>query len=117
MIGDLSMTAPSSGTEAGAGPGRTPPVRAGARAAPGHGVEPRQQPPATATSEQLEAQRLKALLTDPSKRVSMHRDGASGHVVMRVEHRTTGEVIDQIPSEDILRLYASMRESLVDERA
>jgi uncharacterized FlaG/YvyC family protein len=37
--------------------------------------------------------------------------------VLQVQSLATGEVVEQIPSEELLRLYASMRESLVDERA
>jgi len=73
--------------------------------------------PSPASGEQLEAQRLKALLTDPDKRVGMYRDEASGHVVMQIEDRATGEVVEQIPSADLVRLYAALRESLIDEQA
>lgn len=65
----------------------------------------------------LEAQRLKALLTDPHKRVDMRRDDASGHLVMRIEERATGEMVEQIPSEELVRLYTALRETLIDERA
>ncbi len=69
------------------------------------------------TSQQLEADRLRTLLTDPSTRVSTHRDDASGRTVLQVRHRTTGEVVEQIPSETILRLSAALREPLFDRRA
>jgi uncharacterized FlaG/YvyC family protein len=68
-------------------------------------------------SDRLEAGRLKALVTDPGLRVSMYQDEASGRVVMQVVSRATGEVVDQIPAEELLRLYSAMRESLLDERA
>ena len=74
--------------------------------------------PQLATGEQpLEAARLKALLTDPGMRVSTHHDDGSDRIVLRVESLTTGEVVEQIPSEELLRLYATLRQSLVDERA
>ncbi len=83
------------------------------------------QPPAATTPPVLvpavarheEAARLKALLTDPSMQVSTLHDEATGRTVLRVKSRTTGEVVDQIPSEELLRFYATMRELLVDERA
>ena len=67
--------------------------------------------------EPFEAARLKALLTDPAMRVSTHHDDDSDRVVLRVQSLTTGEVVEQIPSEELLRLYATLRQSLVDERA
>jgi hypothetical protein len=73
--------------------------------------------PVLAGVERAETERVKALLTDPATRVSMHRDEASGHVVVRVHDRTTDEVIEQIPADELLRLYAGLRETLVDERA
>jgi hypothetical protein len=64
-----------------------------------------------------EAVRLKRLLTDPAMQVNTFQDEAADRTVLRVQSRTTGEIIEQIPSEALLRLYATMRESLVDERA
>lgn len=69
-------------------------------------VEPRQQ----------EVARLKSLLTDPNMRVSTHHDRESGRVVLRVQRAETGELVEQIPSGKLLRLYAMMRESLIDEQ-
>ena len=73
--------------------------------------------PGPAGVEPAETERLKALLTDPATRVSMHRDEASGRIVVRVHDRTTDEVLEQIPADELLRLYAGLRETLVDERA
>jgi FlaG protein len=71
----------------------------------------------TAVGEHDEAARLKALLTDSDVQVSTHLDEPSGRFVLQVESLTTGEVVEQIPSEELLRLYASLREPLVDECA
>ncbi len=80
------------------------------------GTAPR--PSSRAAGDQpFEAARLKALLTDPGMRVSTHHDDDSGRVVLRVQSLATGEVVEQIPSEELLRLYATLRQSLVDERA
>jgi hypothetical protein len=70
-----------------------------------------------AVGEHDEAARLKALLTHPEVQVSTHLDDGSGRFVLQVESLRTGELVEQIPSEELLRLYASLRESLVDERA
>ena len=71
----------------------------------------------SATAEQPGPHRLRALLTDPAMAVSTHHDEASGHVVLRIQDQATGELIEQIPADALLRLYATLRESLVDERA
>jgi hypothetical protein len=70
-----------------------------------------------AAGEHEQAARLKALLTDPEVQVSMRLDDDSGHFVLQVHSLATGEVVEQIPSEELLRLYATLRESLVDESA
>jgi uncharacterized FlaG/YvyC family protein len=108
MLGDLSI-----------GPAQEPRT-----AAPGVGV--RSPGPASATTapaetaraepENTEVRRLKALLTDPSVRVSTHRDDQSGHVVLTVQEHETGRVVEQFPSDKMLRLYAALRESLIDEQ-
>lgn len=72
------------------------------------------QPP---VGERNEASRIKDLLTDPAMRVSTHRDDASGHLVLSVLDRETGEVVEQFPSDRLLNLFATLRESLVDEQA
>lgn len=72
--------------------------------------------PKTAAPQQHEVARLKSLLTDPKMRISTHHDPASGQVVLQVQRESTGELVEQIPSGKLLRLYAMMRESLVDEQ-
>jgi uncharacterized FlaG/YvyC family protein len=67
-------------------------------------------------ADRLEARRLKALVSDPGLRISMYQDEASGRVVMQVVSRATGEVVEQIPAEALLRLYSALREPLLDER-
>ena len=67
--------------------------------------------------ERLAVGHLKTLLTDPAVRVSTHHDRSTGRTILQVQSRATGEVIEQIPSEALLQLYAAMRETLVDERA
>ena len=48
---------------------------------------------------------------------SAHNVTASGRTVIQIESVATGETVDQIPNEDLLRLYASIRQPLVDETA
>lgn len=118
MIGDRSLLPATSGLNlpvhvrgtldrphAGAPPGVRP-----------AGVAERALPNPAGTAEGQEAARLRSLLSDPAVRVSMHEDASSGHLVMQVEDRATGEMVEQIPSERLLRLYQSLRESLVDEQ-
>ncbi|GBD42796.1 hypothetical protein HRbin40_00252 [bacterium HR40] len=41
--------------------------------------------------------------------VSLGRDQVTDHVVVRVHDRTTGEVIEQYPPEELLRFFAAAR--------
>ena len=116
MNGDLSITLPPTTPDLAASVRRGPAGAAQPVPAPGAGQKQAAAPRAAAAG-QLEAQRLKALLTDPAMQVSTHHDEASGHVVLRVQKQATGELIEQIPADALLRLYAALRESLVDERA
>jgi len=70
--------------------------------------------------DQQAGARLKALITDPNLKVSSQPDEATGRVVLRIEDRATGEMVEQYPAEALLRLYAAMRDSvggLVDQQA
>jgi len=44
--------------------------------------------------------------------ITLGHDEASGHVVVRVRDRATGEVVGQYPPEELLRFYAMSREQL-----
>ena len=118
MIGEPSLIAPASGAD----------LAKTVQIAPDRGVRsPRPEVhledvgagmalPRPGTADGQEAARLRNLLSDPAVRVSVHQDASSGHLVMQVEKRATGEMVEQIPSERLLRLYQSLRESLVDEQ-
>jgi uncharacterized FlaG/YvyC family protein len=109
MIGDLSIgpaREPARASVQGAG-ARSP----GPAPAPAEPAETARVDPANA-----EVGRLKALLTDPGVRVSMHRDDPSGRVVLTVQDQATGRVVEQFPSEKMLRLYATLLESLIDQQ-
>jgi flagellar protein FlaG len=76
--------------------------------------------PARPALEEPRAPRPKALLADGTVRVRAHRDEASARLVLQILDRTTGEMIEQYPPDQLLRLYAALRDSLgalVDERA
>lgn len=111
MIGDVSLPPPRPRLDAAAAAlaPREPPVTGGGP------PPPAASPPPAAELE--EARRLKGLLSDPDMQVSTHYHEPSGHVVMQIQSRATGDVVDQIPSETLLRLFAALRESLVDETA
>ena len=112
MIDELSLPPPRPRPDAASADlaPREPPGRDG-------GPPPPAAAPSPPTAELQEARRLKGLLSDPEMQVSTHYHEASGHVVMQIQSRTTGDVVDQIPSETLLRLFASLRESLIDETA
>jgi hypothetical protein len=114
MNGDLSIAPPPAAVDLAprARAARQGPSRPAARPelAPAEVV----QPPA---GEWIEAARIKDLLTDSAMRVSTHHDRESGHLVLSVLDRETGEVVEQFPSDRLLNLFATLRESLVDEQA
>lgn len=80
-------------------------------------VEPQSRHEARADGRQDEMDRLRAMLTATETRVRTHRDDVTGRTVIQIESLTTGETVDQIPSDDLLRLYAAIRQPLVDESA
>ncbi len=120
MNGDLSIAAQPTPFDLAPGvrralPGPAHPTTRQTAARP-----PADAAPATvvaAVGRRGEAARLKTLLTDPEVQVSTHLDDTTGRYVLRVQSLATGEVVEQIPSEELLRLYSTLRESLVDERA
>ena len=76
--------------------------------------------PGQLQADRQEGARLKALISDPNHRLSTQPDELTGRIVLRVEDRATGELVEQYPAEELLRLYAAMRDSLgglVDQQA
>jgi FlaG protein len=118
MKGDLSIAPPPVAVDLAPGVRPAPAGPPRPAAGPGGYTSPLDLAAALAPTEaeHAEAARLRRLLTDSAMRVSTHHDEASGHVVLRVQSRSTGEVVEQIPSDKLLQLYASLRASLVDER-
>jgi uncharacterized FlaG/YvyC family protein len=114
MTGDLAVTPrPAIAERTASSPIVFQRPRATAAAASPSGAEA--QPTGTPDrpgAEEPGAARLRALLADPSVQVRAHRDDASARLVRQVRDRTTGEVIEQYPPEQLLRFYAALRESL-----
>lgn len=121
MIGDLSMR-PSGAVDPvpsvrGAPEGPTRQRTAAASAPPPAAFDNAATFTQRASAPNDQVDRLRAMLTDPDTRVRTHRDEASGRTVIEIESLATGETVDQIPNEELLRLYAAIRQPLVDERA
>ncbi len=82
-------------------------------------VQPHVKPkPATADIEAV-ARQLETFLKRVSRSLEFHVDGASGRVVCSVRDAETGDLIRQIPNEEVLRLAELAHDEtivLVDER-
>ena len=79
-------------------------------------VVPERNNPAGETDRQ-KAEQLKAFVNDDNMRLRTYHDESSGRSILEVREQTTGRVVSQYPSEELIRLYASLRQSLVDRRA
>jgi uncharacterized FlaG/YvyC family protein len=64
-----------------------------------------------------DAQKLRALIVDQNMQLRTYHDEASGHSVLEVSDQATGNVVNKYPSDQLLRLYAALRESFVDKSA
>ncbi len=68
-----------------------------------------------------DADQLKARITSPAMRVTTFQDETTGRPVLRIEDRQTGDLVEQYPSERLLRLFAAMRGAggggVIDESA
>lgn len=68
-----------------------------------------------ANAQDLEkAERLRNQISDRNMQLTTYHDEASGHSVLEVTDQATGQVVTQYPSDELLRLYAALREPLVD---
>lgn len=68
-------------------------------------------------ADRQKADELRAFVANDKFSLSTYHDENSGRQVVEVRDQTTGDVVSQYPSEELIRLYSSLRESLVDERA
>ena len=71
----------------------------------------------TAIADRQKAEQLKAFIGDANFRLSTYHDQDSGRSILEVRDQTTGDVVSQYPSEELIRLYAALRQSLVDQSA
>jgi flagellar protein FlaG len=70
-----------------------------------------------ASADLQKAEQLRAFIGDDSVRLSTYHDRDSGRSILEVRDETTGDVVSQYPSEELIRLYAALRQSLVDQSA
>lgn len=63
------------------------------------------------------AEQLKTFINDENMRLRTYHDESSGRSILEVRDQTTGRVVSQYPSEELIRLYASLRETLIDQHA
>ncbi len=64
-----------------------------------------------------DAKKLQAMIGDKNMQFRTYHDDDSGRSVLEVSDQTTGKVVSQYPSDELLRLYAALREPLVDRSA
>ena len=63
------------------------------------------------------AQQLREFIASEKFNLRTYHDENSGRHIVEVRDQTTGDVVTQYPSEELIRLYTSLRQSLVDQRA
>ncbi|NJO38425.1 MAG: flagellar protein FlaG [Rhizobiales bacterium] len=63
------------------------------------------------------AEQLRAFVASENFSLRAYHDEESGRQIIEVRDQTTGDVVTQYPSEELVRLYTSLRQSLVDQRA
>jgi flagellar protein FlaG len=78
-------------------------------------------PPApTVQTVERAVKQIKAFLSSTQRQLSFQMDDTSGRTIIRVVNPETGEMIRQIPSEEVLRLAESIKTSgfqLINELA
>ena len=82
-------------------------------------VKPKQAPPPPVDIEAV-AKQLESFLKRVSRELEFHVDGSSGRVVCSVRDSQTGDLIRQIPNEEVLRLAELAHDEtivLLSERA
>lgn len=69
------------------------------------------------TEDLQKAETLRALISNKNMELKTYHDEASGRSVLEVSNQATGEVVSQYPSDELLRIYAALREPLIDKSA
>jgi flagellar protein FlaG len=100
-----------------------------ARAAPAAEPRPASSAPPVAPAQpdlqdriRAAAQLLQEFVQQSGRDVKFSVDGGSDRMVVRIFNRATGELVRQVPSEEVLRVAALLREDMadgsgIDERA
>lgn len=114
-IGQSSTGAANPAPDQGPTPKIEPSQKATSRALDGQVGETRVK--ATDAKDLKNAETLRALISDKNTQLRTYHDEASGHSVLEVSDQATGKVINQYPSDELLRLYAALREPFVDQNA
>ena len=94
-----------------------PAAKAPAQANPAPAPKPKQQPP---VDIEKVAQQLESFLKRVSRSLEFHVDDASGRMVCSVRDAETGDLIRQIPNEEVLRMAELAHDEtivLVSEKA
>jgi flagellar protein FlaG len=108
-----SPIATGAGQPGGPLPGAVPhQPRPAAPTATARPVRPLAEPQSVGSLEEQLARASSALFRDRDVAVETLRDEPTGKVVVRVKDRSSGEVVAQMPPEDLLRFWAAMREGL-----
>ena len=69
------------------------------------------------SADRQKAEQLKAFIGDSTVQLNTYHDEASGRSILEVRDQVTGDVVSQYPSEELIRLYAALRQSFVDKSA
>lgn len=67
--------------------------------------------------DRQKADQLRAFVANDKFSISTYHDEGSGRQIVEVRDQETGDVVSQYPSEELRRLYESLRETLVDQQA
>lgn len=70
-----------------------------------------------AEADRQKAEQLRSFVANDKFSISTYHDEGSGRQIVEVRDQETGDVVSQYPSEELRRLYESLRESLVDQQA
>ena len=100
MIQDLVALPPAPAAKAR-------PVAQAAQGAPTSPAGPRAKEPARIDLADAALRAARHMFPDRDLDVSTFHDDQTGRSVVRVADRVSGEVIAQVPSEDLLRFYAA----------
>jgi uncharacterized FlaG/YvyC family protein len=74
-------------------------------------------PTKAAEADRQKADQLRSFVANDKFSISTYHDEGSGRQIVEVRDQDTGDVVSQYPSEELRRLYESLRETLVDQQA